>query len=212
MIQSEKDKEIARHERQLRDEERRKNEDERKRLEDEQRRRFVDDNDYAALGELEAKKIREDEQLSAAASKVAGVIESVVRKHPDFALLGEEKIDEIFQETQQSKGNVIDFTLKLAEARRRLDVEKVTADTTKSLDERIKAEVEAALAAAGVDRRSEEVANGETPSKSISGTGTPRPASQPKTFDEATDQYNDGDLSWTEYKPFWDEHEAKRQA
>lgn len=212
VIQSEKDKEIARHERQLKDEQKRKNEEERAKSEAETRERLAEDQDYAALGELDAKKIREDKQLSAAASRVAGVIEGVVRKHPDFARLGEEKIEDIHQSVLREGGNAIDFTLKLAEERRRLDVEEATAATTKTLDDRIKAEVEAALAAAGVEMRSEQVAEGKTPSKSISGGGAPKTASKQMTFAEAETAYGEGDMPWSEYQPFWEEHERKRQA
>ena len=210
-IQSEKDKEIARAERQRRDEDRRKRDDERRRLDEEEKQKLLEENDYAGLGELEARRIRDEKQLSTAAARVAGVIEKVVREHPDFAVLGEEKIDEAYADTQRSGGSVIDFTLKLAEARRHMDVERAVADSTKGLSERIAAEVEAALAAAGVEKRSEEVKGGNAPSKTISGGSTPKSSSKTISEDDAMDRYNDGDMTWAEFKPYWDAIEARRQ-
>ncbi len=210
-IQSEKDKEINRERRRLDDEARKREaaNEAQKKVDD--RRSFIEKEDYKGLYELDAETANENEALSKSATKVGKIIEDVVRKNPEFSVLGETKINEIYDQVEEEKGNALDFTISLARARREADVAAATESATKSIKDTVAAEIEAALVAAGVKERSEKAKGDDTPSEEISGASAPRKNIKSMTHDEASEAYGSGDMSTDEFEPFRVKHEKERR-
>ena len=173
-IQSEKDKEINRERRRLDDETRKRDAAIEVQKKAEKRQSFIESEDYEGLGKLQAEELEETATLAKSATKVAKIIEDVVRKNPEFSVLGESKIDEIYARVGEDKGNVVDFTIALSKARREVEVAAATELATKTIKDTIAEEIDAALVAAGVKKRSEESGDDNAPSEEISGASTPR--------------------------------------
>ena len=207
-IQSEKDKEIAREKRRVSDETRKRDEAARAQKESDERRQLIADGKGDELIDFENAKIDEAENLTKSATKVAKIIEDVVRTSPEFRSLGEEKIDEIYAQVEKDNGNVVDFTLALSKERRDVDVAAAREEVTATVKETVTSEIEAALVAAGLKERaaSEESA----PSAEIS-SETPRTNVKPTTFEAASEAYGKGTMSLKDFEPFRKKHEEERQ-
>ncbi|HKZ26948.1 MAG TPA: hypothetical protein VJ086_03535 [Rubrobacteraceae bacterium] len=208
IIQSEKDKEIARERRKTTEETRQRAEAERLRVAEEERRVLLEAKDYEGLGQLEEKRLHEQEELTKYSRIVGTTIERLIREHPDFAVLGEETIERIYHEVDAARGTVIDFTVRLAEARRQQDVAKASKEALSQVPTLVEAEVEAALAARGLTARTDKSTAGDAPSATVSGGGSPKPAPEDMTYEKASTLYGEGELSWEEFQP-WDEAHKK---
>ncbi|HEC65320.1 MAG TPA: hypothetical protein ENI23_08500 [bacterium] len=210
-IQSEKDKEINRERRRLDDEARKRDAANEAQKKAEKRQSFIENEDYEGLGKLQAEDIEEAATLSKSATKVAKIIEDVVRKNPEFSVLGESRIDEIYNRVGDEKGNVVDFTIALSKERREVEVAAATELATKTIKDTIAEEIDAALVAAGVKERSEKAKGDDTPSEEISGASAPRKNIKSMTYDEASLAYGGGDISTDEFEPFRVKHEKERR-
>ncbi len=210
-IQSEKDKEINRERRRLDEETRKRDAANEAQKKAEKRQSFIENEDYEGLGKLQAEDIEEAATLSKSATKVAKIIEDVVRKNPEFSVLGESKIDEIYAHIGEEKGNVVDFTIALSKARREVEVAAATELATKTIKDTIAEEIDAALVAAGVKERSEAAKGDNTPSEEISGASAPRKNIKAMTHDEASDAYGRGEISTAQFEPFKTKHEEERR-
>ena len=112
---------------------------------------------------------------------------------------------------ERSGGSVVDFTLKLAEARRIQDVAKATEEAKKEIPIIVKAEIEALKAELGLTQRSEKTKAGQTSSEQVSGGGAPKPAEGEKTWKEMNRLFGEGEISWEEFKPYDDAHQKTRR-
>ena len=208
IIQSEKDKEIAKERRKTAEETRQRAEAERLRAAEEERKALLEAKDYEGFAQLEEKRLNEQEELTKYSRIVGTTIERLIREHPDFAVLGEETIERIYHEVDAAKGTVIDFTVKLAEARRQQDVDKASKEALSQVPSLVAAEVEAALAARGLTARTDKSTAGDAPSATVSGGGSPKPAPEDMTYEKASTQFGEGEMSWEEFQP-WDEAHKK---
>jgi len=212
-IQSKKDKEIAKEKRLAASEQRKRDTaavDQKAAVE---RQRLIDDKDSDGLLSFEADKLEENRVLSRAGTKVAAIIEDVVRNQPEFRSLGEDKIDEIYSSVEKESGNVIDFTLALAKEKRNVDVAAATKTATETVAQTVKDEIEAALVAAGVKERSVKVEEGDAPSKTITDGQAPVTNKKPTTWEAISDGYGKGTVSQAKYdaaKAKRDEEESLR--
>ena len=106
--------------------------------EEEELMSLVDKEDYEGLGERTAQSIRQRKALADAASQVSGAIEGVLKEHPEYRVLGEDKINEIFDDVRGRGGSVIDFMLGLSEAKFQKQVgtyaEQTRLDTRKEME------------------------------------------------------------------------------
>jgi len=209
VIQSEKDKEIAKGRRTVEDKRRKEATAEQAREKDARKRRLIEERDSEGLLDLEAKELSDTDELERAVKTVSSTIEAVVKEHPDFAGLGHDRIEEVYDDIRRGGGNVLDFTLRLAEERRKADVAKATREATATIPDLVAREVEARLVEAGVVKRTDATNKGDAPVEKVSGGGVPKLIQGDKTWEEATDEYNSGDMPWEEYAPYHIEHEKQ---
>ena len=208
-IQSEKDKEIARDKRRINDESRKREEAIIAQKDSEKRQQLISDGKGDELITFENEKLLESQNLTKSATKVAKIIEDVVRGTPEFRSLGEEKIDEIYSQIEKDGGNVVDFTLALSKERRDVDVKAATEAVTNTVKDTVTAEIEAALVAAGLKERSASAST--TPSEAITSQTTPRQNVKPTTWEQASADYGAGKISSADFEPFRKKHEDERR-
>src|SRR3990167_6201400 len=96
LIQSEKDKEIAKERRRTTEEARRRATEEKTRIEAEERKALLEAKDYEGFAQFEEKRLQDQEELTKYSSIVGKTIENIVREHPDFAVLGEDTVERIY--------------------------------------------------------------------------------------------------------------------
>jgi len=164
-LQSLKDKEAARIERQYRD--RQKNEADRRRRESEQADfdALLDSEDYDSIGRKQADSVREQRRTAEAARMVSGYIEDVLKEHPQFRDLGEDTIESIYEQVKSSgKGTVVDFMVALSNEHGDRRVKRETDTIRKSLLD----EMDARLAEHGLISRSRDDEEGNAPSGAVS--------------------------------------------
>lgn len=206
-IQSAKDVEIAREKRRLSSEARQREEERSQQEEIAERRRLLDAEDYEALGKLEAEKESQNEILRTANKAVNARYLGEVRKSAEFAPLGEDRIEQIIADATAANGTLLDVTSRLSEARRGLDVEIAAREANKDIDVRVREAVEAAMASAGVQKRTDEPGASE----SVSGGTKPREQTGEMTHEKASEMYGNGEMSWEEFQPFRDAHDKQRR-
>ena len=210
-VQSKKDKEIAKEKRIVAAGDRKRDTAKTEQDAAAKRQQLIDDKDSDGLLSFEASKLEENRVLSRAGTKVAAIIEDVVRNQPEFRALGEDKIDEIYSSTEKEGGNVIDFTLALAKAKRDTDVAAATKTATEAVAQTVKDEIEAALVAAGVKERSVDVEEGNAPSKNISDGQAPVTNKKPTTWEAISDGYGKGTVSQSKYDAAKIIHDQERE-
>lgn len=208
-IQSEKDKEIARERRRIQDEAQRKADEIRRVNEESTKRKFVEEGDYESLGKLEAERLAENERLAKYASTFSSTVEKIVKSHPEFSSIGEDKMEQIFADVKATGGNIVDFTAKLAEERRIQEIEKVKRESGTNVAELIKAEVEARLAELGLEDRSKALSTGESSSTAVSAQTGPKTSKNVDTYEDLSTKFGRGEISWSEFEPHFREHQKK---
>src|SRR3990172_250828 len=211
VVQSEKEKELARERRRVQDEARQRARAEGAREAEEERRRLAELEDLEGLGQLELDRIRDANTLLKAADQITATLEEIVRQDPDLKVLGEDRMAEIYDSVQRRKGSIHDLEKELWRARAKLDVDEALAESSKTIEERVREEVEAALTSAGVKIRTEEVEKGRGASAAVSGGAAPRASQEEMTYEKASTAYGDGEMSWEEFKPYKDAHEKQRR-
>lgn len=205
-IQSEKDKEIAKERRRLQDEAQRKADEIRRVNEESNKRKLVEDGNYEGLGKLEAERLAENERLAKYASTFSSTVEKIIKGHPEFSSIGEDRMEEIFSEVKNSNGNIIDFTARLAEERRVQEIDKIRKESGANVSDLVKTEVEARLAELGLADRTKALDTGDTSSTGVSGSTGPKPSKESTKYDQASLKFGAGEMSWSEFKPYLDEH------
>jgi hypothetical protein len=208
-IQSEKDKEIARERRRAQDETQRRAEEIRRVTEESSKQKLVEEGDYEGLGKLEAERLAENKRLAKYASTFSATVEQIVKGHPEYSSIGEDRMEEIFSEVKRANGNIVDFTARLAEERRTQEVDRVRKESGANVSDLVKSEVEARLAELGLADRSKALNTGEAPSTGVSGSTGPKPSKESIRYDQASEKFGAGDMSWAEFKPYLDDHKKK---
>lgn len=162
-VQSEKDKAVATISKRQTQERQSEIAKLRQQREQDELERLVDSGDTEELGQRQAETIRRQRTMRDAASQVSGTIEGVLAEHPEFRVLGNEKIEEIRQDLVGKGGTVVDFMVALSNERQSQAV-KVAAEAAAEVALK---EVDARLVEAGLKKRSEEKGTDEN----VSGAG-----------------------------------------
>lgn len=208
-IQSRKDREIAEYERKRRADESKQRELERRRLEEEEEQALLEAKDYQGLGERYAKTKTETKKAKEEAAKFNELVIAATHEIPEIADLGDERIQEIRNEIANKKGSVVDLQTALFRAAREKVVAQEVERNSSTLRDELKQEMEALRLELGGKTRSAEASDGEIPPASAAAAGS-RPAAQGQLkWSEAADQYNAGDMSWEEYKPYKEAHDKE---
>ncbi len=210
-VQSATDKGIAAERRRISEDARKRSALEAQKAAEEERRRLIELEDLEGLGQLELERIREADTLLKAAEKMTATLEEIVRQDPDLRVLGDDRMTEIYDSVRRQGGSIHDLEKELWLARGKLDVDAAIAKTSKTIEERVAQEVEAALARAGVEQRTERVKTGQSASESISGGATARPSQEEETYESMSKKFGEGETSWEEFKPYKDAHEKARK-
>ncbi len=199
-VQSLKDKELSKESRKRFDDDRARANAETARLDAEEKARMIAAGDGDALLKRESAKLEKDKLDSDASSRVGRIIEDTLRTSPEFQSLGEEKIQEIYSDISRTGGNVVDFTTALSREKTKQSVALATADATKDLDSKIQEQIDAALADAGVKKRSADSEKGDAPSDDISDGTVNRANIKLDEKEDVSLAYGNGDISTKEFK------------
>lgn len=176
----------------------------------EERRRIIEEDDADALLDLEKANLREADSILDAVQRVTAAVEQLAREDPDLKVLGEDKMNEIIESVQRRPNvTIYDIAKELHRARAAMDVDQAISKTTQTIEERVAQEVEARLAAAGVESRSQ--AGDIGASAAVSGGAAPRPSQEEMTYEKASTLFGEGEMSWDEFKPFREAHEKARK-
>jgi hypothetical protein len=185
LLQSEADKRQAAYERRARTERAAEVEKLRKQREDQELLDLAEREDYAGLGERTAQSLQKQRQLAEAAQQVTGAIEGVVKEHPEFRTIGEERMTELYEAVASRGGSVVDFMVDLAKEKESQGVKSALAEAKQEFS----TELEAKLAEFGLSKRTEEGG----PDAEVSGGGTP--AGNLSDEDKILERWNSGDPS-----------------
>ena len=162
-VQSEKDKAVATIQRRQTQDRQSEIAKLRQQREQDELERLVDSGDTDELGVRQAESIKHQRTMRDAASQVSGTIEGVLAEHPEFRVIGNDKIEEIRQDLVSKGGTVVDFMVALANERQGLAV----GVAAKEAAEVALKEVDARLVEAGLKKRSED----KGPDENVSGAG-----------------------------------------
>jgi hypothetical protein len=169
----------------------------------------VEDQDYEGLYKYESDQSKVAETYLEHAQKFNNVLTDKARAEYD-PILGEDVVEGIVQEMRSRPGtDVYDLSARLAEERRRSEIASATAEARKSLPDLVAAEVQAKLVELGLAKRTDKVIKGETASRDVT-AGKGKTSKEDMTYEQASDAYGQGDMSWPNFKPFKDEHDRKR--
>ena len=166
-LQSLKDKEAARIERQYR--ERARTEAERRRREAEERewQALEETEDFDAIGRRTAQSRAEQRRMAEAAGMVSGVIEQRLKDKPEFKALGEETIERIYEQVREDGGTIDDFAVALGKEVTKREVSTVASEIQKQMKE----EMEALRVELGLSKRSNDEDEGNAPARDVSRAG-----------------------------------------
>lgn len=163
MVQSEADKKTATIEKRMKQDQQTQLARFRQSRQDEELQSLVDAENYEALGQRQAEGIKQQRVERTVAAQISGRIEGVLAEHPEFRIIGIDKIEEIRQDLVDKGGTVVDFMVALANERQ----DKIVGDVAKQAADAAVKEVDARLVEAGLKKRSEEKGTDEN----ISGAG-----------------------------------------
>jgi len=204
-LQSLKDREASRIESKLRQDAVQRADEARKAAEAAEKSQLLLEEDYDALGRKTADQMREEQAFLDAASKISQSVETALKQHPEFQVLGEETIEQVYSEVRSKGGNIVDFTTALSQKRREHDVSSLGDALRKEQRE----ELEALLTERGLGRRDEQAAAGDGAVAAVSGA-VAKSGQKPMTYEDASAAYGEGDLSYAEFKPFLESHNKER--
>lgn len=205
-LQSLKDREAARIESKLRQEALQREAESRRATELAERATLLEQEDYDALGRKTAEQMREEQSLLDAAAKVSASVEQALREHPEYRVLGEDVIDQTYNDVRAKGGNIVDFQIALAGRKHDLSVKTLAEQLRKEQRE----EFEAILTERGLTKREDAVKTQETAVAAVSGA-TASTGQKPLTYEEASLAYGEGDISYEEFKPFKIQHDKDRK-
>jgi hypothetical protein len=110
---------------------------------------LVDAEDYEGLGQRQAEAIKRERTMREAANEVSGTIEGVLADHPEFRVLGVDKVEEIRQDTASKGGTVVDFMMALSAEKQNRAVGSAVEQAT----EKFGKEMDARFASHGLEKR-----------------------------------------------------------
>ena len=145
-----------------------------------------------------------------AAGELGTLIEQAVREYPDYAVLGEERLETILDDVRRTGGGAFEFHARAAEARRLLDVEQAKSEASKSVADLVAQEVEARLAELGLKDREAKTKAGDAPVEGVTTTPSVK-APRDETYETMSRKYGEGDVTWDEFKPYFEEHSKTRR-
>ena len=177
IIQSEADKRQATYEKRMRTEQSQRLAASKAQREQDELLSLVDEEDYEGLGQRTAKQLQEKRTMETAAVQFSGALEGILKEHPEFRGLGQDRIDEVYQDVIDKQGNVVDFMIGLSKARESQAIEVSVATAQKAFA----AELDAKLTEYGLSRREKEGG----PDENVSGaTGNVATADEDKLLED----------------------------
>ena len=148
-----------------------------------------------------AGRIKLEKSLRAkGADEALGAVEDYLRDTPEFVdILGEDGINEIYEDVRRTNGDLIRFIVRLSEARQDQAVKKALEEAKGTLNEEVAARVEEAAA----ETRSTDLSEGRSVESALTkgGAGT-----KGYGYKEASRDYIAGRISVDKFQPFFDAH------
>ena len=209
-IQSVSDRAVAKAEKRLSDKVKTTAETARLQVEADEKKKLVEEGDFETLGQREADKMKLTEDFLENAAKF-GIAFTTKMREQYSPILGETETERIIDEVDNNRGSIVDLTTALSSASQQKAVSSATEKAVKEVRDEMKADFEALKTELGVTKRSEDVKKGETSSSTVSKTRSETASTEEMTYETASAQFGDGDMSWEEFKPFRDQHDKERQ-
>lgn len=156
--------------------------------------------DKEEAGEIAGRIKLEKDLRAKGANEALLAVEEYLRETPEFVdILGEDGINEIYEDVRKSQGDLIRFIVRLSEARQDRAVKKALEEAKGALGEEVAARVEEEAA----KTRSEELSGGRLaePALAKGGGGT-----KPYGYKEASLDYIAGKITLDKFQPFMDSH------
>ena len=208
-VQSAKDREISRAETSRRNEERRTRDEERKRLDREERKALVDAQDYEALGKRAAAEDEADEDLKKAATEYNTMVQDALQQVPEFRELGAARLEEIRSSVSSRGGSIVDLVTEYSREYATFKTNQAVNKATKAVKSEFDDEMDALRTELGAKTRSRSVEDGETAPASIA-KSEGRDAPRDETYESASQQFGEGDMSWEQFRPIKEAHDKER--
>ena len=209
-IQSVSDKAVVKAEKRLSDKAKTTAETARLQVEADEKKKLVEEGDFETLGQREADKMKLTEDFLENAAKF-GIAFTTKMREQYSPILGETETERIIDEVDNNRGSIVDLTTALSSASQQKAVSSATEKAVKEVRDEMKSDFEALKTELGVTKRSDDVKKGETSSASVSKTRSETASTEEMTYETASAQFGDGDMSWEEFKPFRDQHDKERQ-
>ncbi|KKL14390.1 hypothetical protein LCGC14_2516150 [marine sediment metagenome] len=196
-IQSVSDKAVAKADRKRKQESRDRREDERLKAEDEEYDELVADDDFEGIGKREAGKREKRKNLENAADELADAWVGELQKQYAPSL-GEDAVEEVFQEVRQAGTGVTGYASALAKRQRDKELSALKEESAKSISDQIKEGIEAQLASKNLETRDKNTEEGKSASEEVSAKAKSKSSQTPTTDKEWETQYGDGDVAFEE--------------
>ncbi len=196
-IQSVSDKAVAKADRKRKQESRERREDERLKAEDEEYDELVADDDFEGIGKREAGKREKRKNLENAADELADAWVGELQKQYAPSL-GEDAVEEVFQEVRQAGTGVTGYASALAKRQRDRELSALKEESAKSMADQIDAAVEAKLASKNLETRDKNTEEGKSASEEVSAKAKSKTSQTPTTDAEWEESYGEGETAFEE--------------
>lgn len=187
LIQSEADKRASTIEKNLRRQLVDEAEARRKAAEDEELRALAKNRDFNDLGERVAGKLLEEDSRMKVAEEFTAGVERFLMENPEFRSIGEEKVQEVYTSIKSRNGSVLDLIVELSKEKANTSA----ASAYERARQENRQELEALLAEYGLQKRTQDAAEGNAPSQGVSGQAGDRATTA--SDNEILDAYNRGE-------------------
>jgi len=164
MIQSEADKRVNTIEKRMQREAVTRAEDLKRQAEQAELQALRSEGNFTALGEKVANTMAVEETYKGAVEQVSGQVETFLLENPEFRVIGEDKVQELYADVKGKGGSVFDLMTALTNAK----VEHSVSSLSEKIREDSRKELESVLAEHGLAKRSAAVAEGDAPSEGVS--------------------------------------------
>ena len=162
--------------------------------------RALTSGDKEEAGEIAGRIKLEKDLRARGANEALLAVEEYLRETPEFVdILGEDGINKVYKEMQDTNGDLIRFIVRLSEERQTVAVKKALEEAKGELKE----EVEARMEEAGATDRSKQLSEGRLNEAEL---GRGAPGTKAYGYKQASMDYIDGKLSLDKFKPIQEAH------
>jgi len=112
---------------------------------------------------------------------------------------------------EQYAGDPEELDRELTWRAQRLDEARERRDIALRVDEQVRAEFEVREADYALRSRERRIAEGDSPVEDVEYYGRSRATPRDENYESMSEKYGEGDVTWAEFKPWYEEHERNRK-